>query len=92
MGNSKDISEEVNRQPVRIVVGQRYRYKGREYTVQRFDPGNFLTKDADSGNWQDAVEYTVGVPIDPAERPSDTNQKRFVRSAEDFANKFEQVF
>lgn len=92
MGNSRDISGEVNKQPARIQIGTRYRYKDREYTVQRYDPGNYLTKDADSGNWQDAVEYTVGSPLNPAERPDDTNQKRFVRSAEDFANKFVQVF
>lgn len=60
-----------------IEVSKTYTYKGKVYVVTKYEPGKYLTKDADSGNWHDAVEYTTA----PAEMT-------FVRAASDFEEKF----
>lgn len=69
----------------KIEVGGRYRHRnGNVYRVTRYLPGKYRTKDADSGNWHDAVEYaedecSVGEPM------------IFVRNEADFEAKFERV-
>lgn len=60
-----------------------YSYKGNDYIVTRCEQGRFLTKDADSGNWHDAIEYRPA-----SEEDSDM---RFVRTVADFKEKFQQV-
>jgi hypothetical protein len=63
-----------------VVEGWYYTYKGKRYKVSKYQPGVLLVKDATSGNWSDAVEYTQS---DAADRTH-----LFVRARDDFAKKF----
>lgn len=65
-----------------VQEGRVYSYKGHNYVVTLYDPDNFLTKDATSGNWSDAVQYTHN---------DKDSGKTFIRSADDFGAKFEKV-
>jgi hypothetical protein len=65
-----------------IVIGQNYEYKGKTYTVTNYEQGVYLVKDATSGNWSDAVEYSI------ANNGHPEVGKRFVRAEADFSAKF----
>lgn len=66
-----------------IVLNGQYTYKGRDYKVTDYRPGKLLVKDATSGNWSDAVQYT-GLGGEGAEMT-------FTRAAGDFEAKFERI-
>lgn len=66
-----------------IELNGTYTYKGRDYKVTGYDKGKLLVKDATSGNWSDAVQYT-GLGGEGA-------SMTFVRAAEDFTTKFERI-
>ena len=71
-----------------IEVGGYYSYKGHEYEVTRYEPGAFLTKDSDSGNWSDAVQYEAA---SSEQELGHAKGMVFVRSKQDFTIKFERV-
>jgi hypothetical protein len=61
-----------------------YSYKGKIYSVVLYRPGQYLVKDASSGNWSDGVMYGL------ADTDHEDAELRFVRSAKDFSAKFER--
>jgi hypothetical protein len=65
-----------------VEIDTEYTYKGRVYRVTACEPGKYLVKDADSGNWQDAVTYVS------AEK-SHAEGMTFIRSRNDFMAKFQ---
>ena len=70
-----------------IELGGIYSRKGKQYIVSKYQPGKFLSKDADAGNYTDCVEFQ---PYGP-DVPEADKDMEFVLLAKDFTAKFERV-
>jgi hypothetical protein len=64
-----------------IGVGQQWAYKGEVYIISCYNPGFYLTKDADGANWHNGVEYLGGT----------NSENVYVRAEPDFRAKFTRV-
>jgi hypothetical protein len=66
----------------KIEAGSSWKH-GRDGYLVEVVPGNFVTKDSDDANWHGAVAFIR------ADEADDPGQLTYVRSAKDFADRFE---